>query len=190
MHLESVFESVDSVFYNGMMTADAALSQRSSSSHWSPVAGPIISARVSEAPPDNEIDRTNQFDPMWKLRNDSYDTLADMAGPPSDFSPLLLPLGEPSDYYHSRLTNVYPDSQDRHSSSQPPKPFTVCSLSNVAQRKQSSGTFLESPAVSEASEQLPWMQGEDLSIELPSIFSEPEEVSDSFNLSSFQPLWS
>lgn len=159
MHSESVFGSVYSVFY-GIITANAALSQRSASSHWSPFAGP------------------------------SYNTLADMAGPLSDFSPLLLPLVEPSDYYHSRPTNVDPDFQDRHSSVQLPKPVTVCSLSNVAQRKQFSGTFLDSPAVSETSERLPWMQGEDLPSELPPFFSEPEEVSDSFNLSSFQPLWS
>ncbi|MCJ1428961.1 hypothetical protein MMC29_006874 [Sticta canariensis] len=156
------------------------------SSQWSPVAGQIDSARVSEAPIDSDFDRADHFDtshfpePCWNLRSDYHNPLADMVGPASDFSPLLLPLDEPSGY-HSQLNDVPADYQHARSSLQLHKPVKVCTRSSKAQRKQPLGISLPTPSVSETSEGLPWIPGENLQIELP-YFGELEEIPDTSNL--------
>lgn len=174
-------------------TAKVRLSQRSisefsfhGSSHWSPIAGQIDSARVSEAPLDSDFDTSNLAGPNWKLRSDNYNTLADIAGSLPDFSPL--PLDGPS-AYHFRLNNVSTDSQDSLSSLQFHKPAPSRSRSNRAERKQPSRVSLVTPAGSEASERLPWMQGEDLQIGLPLLFSEPEGIPNKLSLDGYPSLW-
>lgn len=141
----------------------------------------------------SDFDRPDHFDtsdfpePYWNLHNDNYNPLADMVGPASDSSPLLLPLNEPSGY-HSQLNEMPADYQYPRSSLQPHEPVTVCTRSSKAQRNQPLGTPLETPAVSETSEGLPLIQGENLQIELP-YFGELEEIPDTSSLGGFSSLW-
>lgn len=184
-----------SIDYCVSLPANVELSQRSTSetsfygsSHWSPIAGHIDSARDSEVPPDSHFDSADHFDavnspdPYWKLGSNNYNnTLANVAGLPSDFSPLLLPFDEQS-AYDSRPNLVSADSYVARSSLQLHKPFTVRSQSTTSQRKQSAGVSLESPAGSKA---LAWTQEEELQDGLSPFFSAPE---DSLNLNDFSYL--
>lgn len=164
------------------------------SSRWSPTAGQTDSAPVIEAPVDSDLDPADHFDtanfpaPYWKIHSGNYNPLANVGGPLSDSSPLILPLDEPSTY-HSRLNNVSTNFQHSRSSLQLHKPGAVYSRADIPQRKQPSGISLGTPAVFEAPEQVPWMQGEDLHMEPSSAFSELEENPDAFSLDNFPSLW-
>ena len=184
------------------MSANGELSQQSTpeisihgSSQWSPVTGQVDSARVSEAPLENDFDRSDQFDTSnfpgspQRLGRGHYNMLPDMQGHFSDFLPLALPLDE-SSASHSRFTDISANSQDTQSSPQPHKPIAMCARSNIAQRRQNSGISLSTPADSETPEQFPWMQGDDLQLGLTSYFNGPEEISGNLNLDGFPPLWS
>lgn len=141
---------------------------------------------------DRDFDRADHFDasdfpePRWNPCSDNYNPLADMVGSASDFLPLLLPLGEPSGH-HSQPNDVPADYQHARSSLQHHEPVTVCTPSSKAQRKQPLGISLDTPAVSETLEGLPWIHGENLQSDLP-YFGEPEEIPDTF-LGSFSSLW-